>query len=128
MTEDLPNPSRTGAERRRFPRFRVRERLLAHLVDEDRPLRIRDIGFGGFATETIEPLAVGRIHAIRFMAQDRTALLEAQSLHSWPSCADDGSPCYVTGFSFTTDTADVRERVEQLIEVVTTKGLYTRDA
>jgi hypothetical protein len=115
--------SATGSERRRFPRFRVREKLLGHLLETDRPVRIRDIGFGGFATETVEPLPVGRVVAVRFTSpDDRSAVLEAESLHSWPSCADDGTPCYVTGFRFTEGSP--RQQVEQLVETVTTVGLY----
>jgi hypothetical protein len=112
-------------ERRKYPRFRVHERILGHLVDSDRPVRIRDISFGGFATETVEPLPVGHVEVVRFMSRDdRAELLEAQSLHCWPSCFDDGSPCWVTGFAFVGEEPDTRARVGQLIAVVTTTGLY----
>jgi hypothetical protein len=121
-----PQPQHTSppfAERRRFPRFPVREKLLAELIEVDRPARVRDISFGGFATETREPLAVGTSVTVRFTsADDRSATVTAEPLHSWPSCDDAGAPCYVTGFAFA-DTAP-KQIIQQLIDTVTTPGLY----
>lgn len=114
------------ADRRKFPRLPVRDRLLACLLESDRPVRIREIGFGGFATETVEPLPVKVVQKVRFTAKnDRTAELHARSLHCWPSCLNDGTPCYVTGFAFQPDEENEGRRiVKMLIEEVTSVGLY----
>lgn len=122
-----PGPTRaTAPDRRKSPRLPVRDRILGCLVEADRPVRIREIGFGGFATETVEPLPVKAVHDVRFTARDdRSAVLRAQSLHCWPSCADDGTPCYVTGFVFRhEDSPDARQNIQMLIEKVTSVGLY----
>ena len=114
-------------DRRKSPRLPVRGRLLACLVETDHPLRIREIGFGGFATETVEPLPLSVLHQVQFMSQDdKSAVLRALSLHSWPSCLSDGTPCFVTGFEFRPDEPTEAQRiVKMLIETVTAPGLYT---
>ena len=127
MSQTQSSRSETPAsqERRKYPRFRVRERLLGYLVESDLPVRIRDISFGGFATETLEPLTVGRAELVRFTSRDdHTAQLQAQSVHSWPSCADDGTPCYVTGFAFVGEIERAKADILRLIEVVTASTLY----
>lgn len=123
MSHTQPHVSQSGSERRRFPRFPVREKLLAHLVEAGRPVRVRDIGFGGFATETREPLTVGEAMTVRFTSSDdRTAMVTASPLHSWPSCDEAGTPCYVTGFAFAENAS--RQVIEQLIDTVTSPGLF----
>lgn len=127
MSKNIESPAAsTGPERRRSPRLPVRDRILGCLVETDLPVRIREIGFGGFATETVEPLPLKEINDVRFTAEDdKTAVLRAQSLHSWPSCTDAGVPCFVTGFEFRPDDPIEAERiVKMLIEKITAVGLY----
>jgi hypothetical protein len=122
-----PSPQTTRQpDRRKAPRLPVHGRLLGTLIDVDRPVRIRDIGPGGFATETVEPLPVKTQHDVRFTAKnDKEAVVSAVSLHSWPSCANDGTPCFVTGFEFTfDDPGQTQEAIRMLIEEVTAVGLY----
>jgi hypothetical protein len=128
MSQQTSQPARQQ-DRRKSPRLPVRGRLLACLVESDRPLRIREIGFGGFATETVEPLPLSVMHQVQFTAQDdKSAVLRAQSLHSWPSCLSDGTPCFVTGFAFVPDRpAEDQQTVKMLIETVTATGLYSDD-
>ena len=128
MSQETSQPARQQ-DRRKSPRLPVRGRLLACLVESDRPLRIREIGFGGFATETVEPLPLSVMHQVQFMAQDdKYAVLRAQSLHSWPSCLSDGTPCFVTGFAFVPDEpGEAQQIVKMLIEKVTATGLYSDD-
>jgi hypothetical protein len=116
----------TRPERRKSPRLPARNRILGTLLNMDRPVTIREIGFGGFATETVEPLPISELHDVQFTARDdKTAVLRAQSLYSWPSCLDDGSPCYVTGFEFRPEEPDEAQAiVRMLIEKVTAVGLY----
>jgi hypothetical protein len=129
MTQpQTPQPARHG-ERRKSPRLPVHGRLLACLMESDRPVRIREIGFGGFATETVEPLPLSVTHRVEFTAvDDKSAIVRAQSLHSWPSCFEDGTPCFVTGFEFRPDEpTQAQQAVKMLIEKVTAPGLYTKD-
>jgi len=69
------------------------------------------------------------MHQVQFTAQDdKSAVLRAQSLHSWPSCLSDGTPCFVTGFAFVPDRpAEDQQTVKMLIETVTATGLYSDD-
>lgn len=126
--QQTPQPARQ-ADRRKSPRLPVRGRLLACLVETDHPLRIREIGFGGFATESVEPLPLSVLHQVQFTSvDDKSAVIRAQSLHSWPSCLSDGTPCFVTGFEFRPDEpAEAQQIVKMLIEKVTAPGLYTSE-
>src|SRR5690349_3455808 len=85
--------------RRRTTRYAVRERLVAYLLKEQLPVRVRDISVGGFAIETLQLVAANQLYHVRFTAiDDSCVVLAARALHCRPSCAADGSPCYVTGF------------------------------
>ena len=126
--QQTTHPARQ-VERRKSPRLPVHGRLLACLVESDHPLRIREIGFGGFATESVDPLPLSVMHHVQFTAQDdKSAVLRALSLHSWPSCLSDGTPCYVTGFEFRPDEpAEEQKLVKMLIEKITAPGVYTSE-
>jgi hypothetical protein len=115
-----PSPHVT-INRRRAPRFDVRERLVGYLLKEQQPVRVRDISSGGFSLETVERLGVERLYHVRFTAiDDWSAILPAQALHCRPSCAPDGSPRYVTGFSFAASPVTQSDRIiRRLIEKVT---------
>ena len=52
------NSPASGQNRRKSPRFETLGRVLGHLIDADLPVRVREIGFGGFSIETIEPIPV----------------------------------------------------------------------
>jgi hypothetical protein len=129
MTQQSAQPADRQPDRRKSPRLLVRGRLLGCLLETDRPVRIREIGLGGFVTETIDPLPVSVRHEVRFTTEDdESAVIAAVSLHSWPSCASDGTPCFVTGFEFRPDDPVEAQRVvRMLIEKVTAVGLYTAD-
>ena len=118
-----PAPS---VERRRFPRFAAAGRLAGHLIDQDLPVRVRDIGLGGFSVETMTPMPEGGNHRVRFISHDDwTTVLNARLANCRPSCADDGSPLFVSGFAFLNDdTPETRRTVEVLVEKVTVVGLY----
>lgn len=112
--------------RRRSARYEVRERLVAYLLKEQLPVRVRDLGMGGFAIETFEPLPVDRTYHVRFTASDNTcAVLPAQALHCRPSCIADGTPCYVTGFTFSASQIGQADRViRRLIDKVTAGTVF----
>lgn len=90
------------------------------------PVRVRDIGLGGFSIETMTPLEPGGEHLIRFVSADEwSAVLTALVSNCRPSCGEDGSPLYVAGLSFMPDDRpDTRRTVETLIEKVTSVQLY----
>lgn len=116
----------SSLERRKHPRFLAAGRLAGYLLEHDLPVRVRDIGLGGFSIETMTPLEPGAAHSVRFISRDDwTATLPALVANCRPSCADDGSPRFVSGFAFLPDDApDTRRTVETLIEKVTSVGLF----
>jgi len=113
------------SERRQYPRFSAAGRLAGHLIDRDLPVRVRDIGLGGFSIETMEPMPAGDEHRVKFISvDDWSTILAARLANCRPSCAEDGSPLYVSGFAFVGDSPDTRRTVEVLIEKVTSVNLY----
>jgi hypothetical protein len=117
-------------ERRRYPRFAASDKLAGHLLDQDLPVRVRDIGLGGFSIETMAPLEEGIEHRVRFVSRDDwSTVLPARLANCRPSCADDGSPLFVAGFAFSADdTADTKQTVQILIEKVTSVRLYDSES
>lgn len=115
-----------GSERRRFPRYEALGRVLGVLVAADLPVRIRDVGLGGFSAETVEPLSAGEVHRVRFLSEDDwSGELVARSLHCRPSVAADGTPRYVTGFEFLAGTVGDASRIaRELITKVTSVELF----
>lgn len=123
----MPQPPQ---ERRRHPRFAVHEKLVGRLLDQDLPVRVRDIGLGGCSLETATPLAEGIEHEVRFDSGDRwSTVLRARVANSRPSCADDGSPLFVAGCAFSAaDQPETRQVVQTLIEKVTSVRLYDQES
>jgi hypothetical protein len=126
VSQPPPETSVAGKERRRSPRFEVLGRVLGTLVSVDLPVRVRDVGLGGFSVETVEPLDTGVVHPVRFTAMDDwSAVLPATSLHCRPSVAPDGTPRYVTGFAFATqEAAGAARTIHDLITKVTSVRLF----
>jgi hypothetical protein len=121
-----PTAQSTGPDRRRFPRFETMGRVVGTLLAIDLPVRVRDVGFGGFAVETVNPIVPGQFQRVRLTtSDDDSAVVEAQSLHCRPSCAPDGTPRYVTGFSLVTPESPETQRVMgKIIEAITSLQLY----
>src|SRR5262245_51354950 len=128
-----PGPTSSGtpqphvSNRRKSPRFETLGRVLGHLIDADLPVRVREIGFGGFSIETMEPVALDVVQQVRFTAfDDWTSICQARSLHCRPSCAADGSPRFVTGFQFADEWLRESEHlVKALVEKITTTGMFS---
>jgi hypothetical protein len=116
----------SDSERRRHPRFGAAGRLAGHLLDQDLPVRVRDVGLGGFSIEIMAPLEPGVEHLVRFVSRDDwSTVLPARLSNCRPSCADDGSPLYVAGFAFLADDKpETKRTVQILIEKVTSVQLY----
>jgi hypothetical protein len=121
-----PKGDAFGPDRRRYPRFETMGRVVGTLLSVDLPVRVRDVGFGGFAIETVEPVVPGQIHRVRLTtADDWSTVVEARSLHCRPSCAADGTPRYVTGFALVTPEApDTQRGVARIIESITSLQMY----
>ena len=113
-------------ERRKHPRFLAGGKIAGHLLEQDMPVRVRDIGLGGFSIETVKPLETGGEYRVRFVSfDDWSTILPALVANCRPSCAEDGSPLFVAGLSFLpVDAPDTRSVVQTLIEKVTTVQLY----
>jgi hypothetical protein len=118
--------SAPSVERRKHPRFAAAGRLAGHLIEPDLPVRVRDIGLGGFSIETMAPLPTGVDHRVRFISHDDwSTILQARIANCRPSCAEDGSPLYVAGFAFVDDGApETKRTVAVLLEKVTLVDLY----
>ncbi len=125
-----PMSQPSSQERRRYPRFAALEKLAGHLVDQDLPVRVRDVGLGGFSIETMAPLEPGTEHRVRFVSRDDwSTVLPARLSNCRPSCADDGSPLFVSGFAFSEeDKAETKHTVQILIEKVTSVRLYDNES
>jgi len=121
-----PGDGTGHGDRRRATRFEVSGRLLGTIVSFDLPVRVRDLGPGGFSIETVEPIDTGELHQIRFTAiDDWTTVLPARSLHCRPSVASDGTPRYVTGFAFPArPKPDQHQRINDLVAKVTSIRLF----
>jgi hypothetical protein len=122
-SDTLPRPAST--RRRQSPRFEVLGRIVGYLTSRNMPVRVREVGFGGFSIETLEPVTTAGVESVRFTTHDDwSASLLAQSLHCRPSCAADGSPRYVTGFQFVDQDLTARQSVAYLIKKVTGVELF----
>jgi len=128
MTQSQAGPpgEPSGPDRRRYPRFDATGRVVGTLLTIDLPVRIRDIGFGGFAIETVDPVTPGQVHQVRLTTvDDRSVIVEAKTLHCRPSCAPDGSPRYVTGLAFTSaESPETQRAVGRIIESVTSLQIH----
>jgi hypothetical protein len=111
-----------------YPRFAAAGRLAGLLLDGDLPVRVRDIGLGGFSIETMAPMAEGVEHRVKFISHDDWSTeLPARLANCRPSCAEDGSPLFVAGFAFVNgDAPETRKTVAVLVEKVTEVNLYGR--
>jgi hypothetical protein len=105
-------------------------KLAATLLDADLPVRVRDVGLGGFSIETMLPLTEGAEHHVRFVARDDwSTVLLARVANSRPSCAADGSPLFVAGCAFAGEEhPDTRRTVQILVEKVTSVRLYENES
>ncbi len=114
----------TPPNRRHSPRFDTLGRIVGHLAAVDLPVRVREIGFGGFSVETVEPLPADTPHRVRFTARDDWSIeLDARAVHCRPSCATDGSPRFATGFCFVSHQESAAA-VRQMIAKITSVDLF----
>jgi hypothetical protein len=104
-------------ERRATPRLEVNGRIHGQLDDTLIPVRVCEIGLGGFSIETKESVDDG-LHVVRFTANNRWSIsLTAWSRHSRPFCGTDGALRHITGFEFAgQDQLETRDLIKALVD------------
>lgn len=91
-------------ERRASPRLEVLDQLHGHLVSLNVQLEMRDLGPGGFSTESVVPFPLGARHHFRLTtADDVEVLIEAIVIHRRPAYSADGLTHFIAGFAFVHD-------------------------
>ncbi len=114
-----PQHGPSGSERRKHVRFPAADKLLGTLIAHKLPVRVRDVGVGGFSVESMQPLSTGQVEAVQLLAADDwSAIVEAKSLHCHPSVSPDGLPLFVTGYAFVPDSASA-DLIATIVQKVT---------
>jgi hypothetical protein len=109
-----------GADRRRTPRLEVNGRIDGYLESTGEPVRIRDIGLGGFSIETPDPVPDG-VHVMRFSVEGQWSIsLSAMIRYSRPFSTVDGASWYLTGFEYLAQHSRSTQRIaSHLVERLT---------
>jgi len=120
-----PLPPPDVVERRATPRLEVNGRIQGQLDESLMPVRVREIGLGGFSIESTAPIEDG-LHYVRFSANERWSIsLSAWSRHSRPFCGTDGVVRHVTGFEFAAqDQPETRDLINALVERLTSVLMF----
>jgi len=115
-----PDPFLTagGRERRRTPRIQVVGRLHGRSVALGLPVRIREVGFGGFSLESALPFPKGAEHLFRFTLDDGTVVeVQATSIHTM-RVTTPGGLSHLSGFAFSHPDRS-RAAIDRLMDAVT---------
>jgi hypothetical protein len=114
-----PNEAHVG-ELRRSRRLDIGKLVAGELVPSGAPIKIRDIGFGGFAIETTFPVEVGSVLAFRFAtSKDGPAfVLRASVVHTREDFSPLGSVVHVSGLEFSDKQTPTDANAEVLIDKV----------
>jgi len=111
--------SSNGIELRRSRRLDIGKLVVGHLLPSGVPIKIRDIGFGGFAMETRAPVRVGSVLDFRFTSKNGlTFVLTAEVAHSRQVSSPLGPEVYLSGLEFADKQAAVGQRAEDLIDKI----------
>jgi hypothetical protein len=107
-------------ELRRSRRLDIGKLVAGKLVPSGAPIKIRDIGFGGFAMETPFAVRLGATLDFRFTSKDGSSfILKARVAHCRKVPVSLGPVFYVSGLEFADkQTPAGREAVDVLIEKV----------
>ena len=89
-------------ERRQTVRINVGGTMNVETVTVGQPLRLVDLGTGGFAARSAAPIPLNTVAAYRFTSSDRkwTAVFRARAVHCKLQASETGALRYVTGFAF----------------------------
>jgi len=108
-----------GGDLRRSRRLDIGALVAGELMPSGEPIKIRDIGFGGFAIETIFPVEVGSILDFRVTSKSGSAfILRAWVVHTREVFSPLGSVVHVSGLEFADNQTPQEERAEVLIDKV----------
>lgn len=108
-------------ERRGTPRIQVLGQLHGHIVTLDVPVKIREIGLGGFSIETPMKFPIGAVHEFRLTHVDgETVNLCGRVVHSGERERSTDPGLYITGFAFLDDpTGQTTTHIGALIDKIT---------
>ena len=113
-TTEPPATPRLVTERRKTPRVQVLGQLYGQAISLEVPISVRNVGLGGFSTESLVPFPLGARHEFRFAVAGRVAIqIKAVVVHRRPAYSADGLTSFITGFEFIHDAvhdtaADIR--------------------
>jgi len=117
MTSDNTGaqPLRRVPDRRQSVRLDVLDQLDGQVLIFNLPVRVRDIGTGGIATESVVPIPVGSRHLLRLTTSSgRQLVVSGRVSHQRSVEFPDGITRFVTGFAFVDDSAS--DEIAALIE------------
>lgn len=119
MSKDDAMSTSRWTELRRSRRLDVGELVAGQIVPSGAPIKIRDIGFGGFAIETSSPVDVGSILYFRLTSKDGSSfVLRAGVVHSRQVSTPPGPVVYVIGLEFADKQTATGQRADVLIDKV----------
>src|SRR5579863_8871412 len=104
---------------RRSRRLDVGSLVAGQLMPSGEPIKIRDIGFGGFAIETTFAVEVGSVLDFQLTSKNGSAfVLKALVVHTREVFSPLGSVVHVSGLEFADNQTPNDERAEVLIDKV----------
>jgi len=107
------------ADLRRSRRLDIGSLVTGHLMPSGAPVKIRDIGFGGFAIETTFAVEVGSVLDFQLTSKNGSAfVLRAGVVHTREVFSPLGSVVHVSGLEFADSQTPKDERAEVLIDKV----------
>jgi hypothetical protein len=115
----MHSPDGRGDDLRRSRRLDIGSLVAGQLMPSGAPIKIRDIGFGGFAIETSFAVDVGSVLNFRVTSKNGSAfILRAWVAHTREVFSPLGSVLYVSGLEFADKQTPTEERAEVLIDKV----------
>lgn len=107
-------------ERRRTPRLEILGQVLGNLAQLNAPVKVRDIGLGGFGIETAFPLPVGAVRSFRFTLADRSFVIVDAKVIDCRTWSPGGVERFVTDLEFIdSPTEDGKSTAADLIDKLT---------
>jgi hypothetical protein len=104
---------------RRSRRLDIGKLVAGEIVPSGVPIKIRDIGFGGFAMETTFPVEVASVHDFRFTSKDGSAFsLRATVIHTRQVSSPESAVVHVSGLEFAERQAPSEQRADVLMDKV----------
>jgi hypothetical protein len=96
------------------------DQLHGHIVSFNVPIAIRDLGPGGFSTQSIVPFRVGVRRRFRFTsAGGLQVVIDAVVRYRRPTHSADGLTSYITGFEFVQDGIHTVADIGLLLDAMT---------